>query len=258
VISGGDPKWGGPSYWFSRHFWAYLAYADSIWVAGPGAAVLAVPGWWANRGRSWRLLGASWACTLLLYYLIVARYAGGGQGLQYHLYAAPLLSLMAGRAIDAAVQALANPRWAGSAVCMAVIALQVPQNIHVIRQRGGVLLREAGLSVARLSSPSDMVLVLSNDQAIDRGVPNNYQQPDVFFHAHRRGRVLAIDLQTAADFERELGFGPVWFVNFPSLNQHAHPSFREALERTTQPAGAGPGYEVRRIRPLGQGPSPGP
>jgi 4-amino-4-deoxy-L-arabinose transferase-like glycosyltransferase len=247
VLSGGDPKWGNPSYWFSWSFWEYLFVADSMWVAGPGAAILAVVGWWIDRRRSWRLLGASWAGTLLLYYLIVARYAGSARGLQYHLFAAPLVALMAGKGVEGVGRRLAAGRWAFLAVAAAAIALQVPLEVRLLGNRGGVLQREAGLAVARLSAPSDLLLVLSSDEASDRGVPNNHQEPNVFFFARRRGRVLANDRQTATAFDRELATGLSWFVNFPVLNKDADSSFLPEVRRRTQLAATGPGFEVRRV-----------
>ncbi len=250
VISGGDSKWGGPAYWYSPRFWAFLAYADVGWAAGPGAAALAILGFVANRGDLWRTLGGSWAMTLLLYYLVVARYAGDPRGLQYHVYAAPLIALMAGGGFESLLRkAGKKARWAGPALVVLVLALQAIPIARLFRQKGGLLFRDAGIKLAELSSPGDLVLVLSSDVAFEDGVPNNFEQPDVFFHARRRGRVLATDRQTGRALAEALGSGTRWFVNFPGQNSSADASFREMLDLRTRVVVAAPGYELRAITP---------
>ncbi len=63
----------------------------------------------------------------------------------------------------------------------------------------------AGRAVESVSRPEDLVVVLSHDGARDGNVANNFEEPDVLFHAWRRGRILARDEQHGAGLKRVLG-----------------------------------------------------
>ena len=94
VISGGDSKWGGLNYWLSPNFYAGLAWIEIKWVAGLIGTALVVIGLLSPSSPVPRSLTIPWSAVTLLYYLIVARYAGSGMGHHYHIYAAPLAALL--------------------------------------------------------------------------------------------------------------------------------------------------------------------
>jgi 4-amino-4-deoxy-L-arabinose transferase-like glycosyltransferase len=230
VISGGDSKWGGFAWWTNPRFWLSLAAIDVGWMTGPIGALLCVYALLATRTRGLRTLALAWGATLILYYCIVARYAGDqGRGLHYHIYAAPLYALLtAGGIAMLWRRATATPRLIGL-VLVAVLGYQAAIDGLILAKPKRTYLREAGLKLAELSRPTDTVVVLSEDVATEGAVANNFEQPDVFFHARRRGRVLAIDRQQGPMLAAVLDHDATWFVNFPRLNDDADPSFRDAL-----------------------------
>lgn len=247
VISGGDSKWGSPSIWLDPKFYLGLATIEGGWVAGPVAAVVGLVGLAQHRAPRWRPLTAAWAATLLLYYFITARYSGSGRGLQYHIYGSPLVALAAAGGLEAL-----RGRWPARraqvtwGVAALTVAAQLPLNAYVAAQRRNLDVAHAGKALAALTAPDELVAVLSADVAMDQGVPNNYQQPDVFFHARRRGLVLAYDQQTLAHLRRASSAGATWFVNFPDLNRAAEPAFVGLLRRL-EPVRVGEGFEIYRL-----------
>jgi hypothetical protein len=156
-----------------------------------------------------------------------------------------VLALAAGGAIGRLV---VRPR--GVFECAVTLALIVPyQGYRIAREAEArnPLLREAGLKLAEVSRVDDFVVVLSHDLAFADGAPNNFQEPDVFFHAKRWGRSLARDRQTVAGLSEAFACGARWFVNFPSLNQKADDSFRNEMARRMTRVAAGPGFEIREL-----------
>jgi 4-amino-4-deoxy-L-arabinose transferase-like glycosyltransferase len=247
VISGGDSKWGGLDWWTDPRFWLRLASIEVGWMTGPAGALLALYVLLATRTRGLRDLAFAWAATLLVYYCIVARYAGDqGRGLHYHIYAAPLYALLSAGGV-----ALLWRRWRVrpaviGLVVVSVIGYQAAIDGLILARPKRPQLREAGLKLAELSRPADTVVVLSEDLASEGSVANNYEQPDVFFHARRRGRALAVDRQTGPMLAAVLGTDAAWFVNFPKLNGDADPSFRDALAGMRR-VFAGDGFEIYAV-----------
>ena len=109
-------------------------------------------------------------------------------------------------------------------------------------------LLSAGTKVRELSEPDDLILVLSSSDTGTPETPNNYQKPDVFFHADRRGRVLGRDQQSAAELESALAFGPRLFVNFTSFNDGADVGFFEAIRAKMDLLYEADGYQIYRVR----------
>jgi hypothetical protein len=130
-----------------------------------------------------------------------------------------------------------------------IFSYQLVINIIILRTSKGEVLRQAGLAVAEVSDERDFIFVLSDNPAVDRGVPNNFEQPDVFFHSRRRGRVLPYDQQSSRGMADALQGDMKWFVNFPNLNSAAHPSFFEYLDENMQIYSIGDGYEIYLILP---------
>jgi hypothetical protein len=140
-------------------------------------------------------------------------------------------------------------QWMLAALVVGVIGYQVVCDLLILGMREHSRFIEAGRAVARLSSPDDLVLVLSQDVAMDNGVPNNFEQPNVFFHARRRGRVLARDRQSRRGLEAAMTTEFEWFVNFPSLNGSADATFHDYVAERMTRVTAGEDFEVYRIEP---------
>lgn len=259
VISGGDPKWGGPSWWFDPGFWWSLLYMDTMWTLGPVGAMLALASLLGRRRSDLKLVGRTWAAVLVVYYCIVARYAGDERaGIQYHVYAAPLAAILAAAGLDAAVRWAAGfrrvPRavrskWAATLVALALVAgYQMLIDVLILAKPRHTHMISAGSKLAELSSPGDVVVVLSESGKGPGAASNNFEQPDVFFHARRRGRVLARDRQSGDGLSRALRDDARWFVNFPALNGQADSSFREELTRRASLAYEGETFQIYTVR----------
>src|SRR5262245_3040929 len=76
VISGGDSKWGNPSWWFDPVFYRTVLRIDVLYGMGYAGSLLAVLALVRGRPRPLRFVCAAWLLVLFVYYLIVARYAG--------------------------------------------------------------------------------------------------------------------------------------------------------------------------------------
>jgi 4-amino-4-deoxy-L-arabinose transferase-like glycosyltransferase len=248
VIIGGDSKWGTLAWRLDPHFYWNLAFIEAAWILGPVGTLLAIVGLLRFRPTIWRLLVVSWALATAAYYFIVARYAGNPDlGLHYHLFAAPLMALLATGGLAVVAEVRGIRRWMLGALAVGVFGYQGICDGWILAMREGPRFIEAGRAVARVSDPGDLILVLSQDVAMDKGVPNNFEQANVFFHARRRGRVLAWDRQSRAGFEAAITPEFKWFVNFPSLNGAADASFHAFIaERMTRVA-VGEDFEVYRI-----------
>ena len=248
VIVGGDSKWGTLAWRLDPRFYWNLAFIEAAWILGPVGTLLAIVGVLRLRSRNWPVLVVSWTLATALYYFIVARYAGRPDlGLHYHLFAAPLMALLATSGLAVVAQIRGIRRWMLAALVVGIFGYQGVCNVLILRMREGPRFLDAGRAVARLSGPSDLILVLSQDVAMDNGVQNNFEQPNVFFHSRRRGRVLSRDRQSEEGLEAAITPEFGWFVNFPSLNGVADPSFREFISERMTRVAAGEDFEVYRI-----------
>lgn len=248
VISGGDSKWGRPEELVRPEFHLGLWRMDIAGTLRLLGLPFAIAGLWFAAGQPLRRLAVAFLVVLWLYYCIVGRYAGfAPRGLHYHVYAAVPWSLL-GAAGVAAVSTRCGRRttWCLIGLTALLCAYQVWGSRWLWTERHDLFLR-AGQAVAALSAPDDVVIVLSHDAATDGSVPNNFEQPDVLFHAWRRGRILPRDRQDGDALERVAGPDARWFVNFPGLNAEAAPSFLTTLERLGAKVAEGDGFEVYRL-----------
>ena len=248
VISGGDPKWGNLALWSRPKFYAKLLYIDEQYILGIAGSLLLILGFFAYRRAGWRQLLWPWALSIALYYFIAGRYTSvPGRGLQYHIYAAPCYALAASGGVVWLLQSRDRRlRILCGALLILAFAQQAAQSYILCRERYTSML-SAGLKLAELSNPDDYILVQSRDVSVDKGVPNNYQQPDVFFYAKRWGRSLARDQQTQAGLLSALAFKPKWYVSFPDAEEDAAPGFREEIDRRMTLAAQGEEFAIYRV-----------
>jgi hypothetical protein len=250
VISGGDSKWGSWAIWRQPTLWLTLLRIDVRGCTGYAGALLALLA--LLRSRAFAL--AAWLAVLLLYYAIVARYAGGEErGIQYHVYAAvpvALATAMGAEALWRAVRARwpLRPRLAHGTAALAVLlalAQQWRANVHLLAIRGDTFLR-AGRALAEVAAPDDRVVVTSTDFAVEDGVDNNFEEPKVLFHAWRRGRVLARDRLDATNLRRTMDrCGARWLVVLDKALGRETADFRAAVAGF-EVARQGDGYCVLR------------
>ena len=259
VISGGDSKWGNMAWWTSLQFHKDLVTMEVARGSGRIGALFCLLGLplfaVAGTRASFRPAAWAWMAATAIYYLAAARYCGHpDRGLHYHVYAVPLLALLAGNGFERACRGRVLTILACLAGLAAVAEL-VRIDLHVKSLRHPATTRTCGERLAALAAPGDRVLVLSPDDAVDRSmgepVANNFEQPDVFFHARRKGRLLARDRQTAAHLDAELErFQPRWYVHRPGSAQPGEPGavFRAALEERFALRASGDDWEIWEIR----------
>lgn len=250
VISGGDSKWGDPSWWLRPDFYRDLLRIDMNYGIGPLAVPFVVLGLWLDRRRHalWQPLVYGWLLAAAIYYLAVARYCGHeGRGMHYHVFTAPLLAMLAGAGLDA----VQRRRWLPPAL-LALLALcclgdLLRRDVAALHIHDDTW-RAAGIALQQHLRPGETVLVLSTAPAIEQGVANNFEQPDLFFHARCRGRVLPLDDQTPERFERSLQPNMAWFVNLPARNEQSDPRFLPWLRAHWERIQGTPDWELWRRR----------
>ncbi len=259
VLSGGDSKWGSLAYWTNPSFYAGLLYIDARWVMGGllGVAVVAL-GLLSRADRRLQLLLVSWFGTIGLYYMIVARYAGQPErGSQYHVWMAVPAALALAAGLDWIMRWSNRQSWmtpalspalAGGALALIITTGDMPVNRDLLTWRGDPLLRQAGHALAERAARDETALVLTDRRTVELGASNNFEQPDLLFHANRHGRMLPLDRLTEAGLDRALAFDPTWYVHFPEPAARADQGYRRVIERRMKLVIDRPRYQIYRVK----------
>lgn len=212
VLSGGDSKFGNLGYWTSIDFYAGNLRSEVLFVYGIVGVPLALLGGWRARGAVRAVLVAGFV-ALAVYYLAVARYSGSDMGIQYHVYSLPYAALLTGLGLEA-VQDRVGDRWRTAVMALAVLLLGA-QSVNVLvgslPDRGGAF-RVCADEVDALTGPYDLLAVSTTSASVDRGVPNNWQEPIVFYMADRKGWSVAADRHHPAVLAALRGEGADIFV----------------------------------------------
>lgn len=200
VLSGGDSKFGGPRYWLSPGFYVALLNLETRWLLAGFGWVPFLYGFWGL----WRTKAAPASIaprlplyglgTIFLYYLIVARYAGESWGVHYHLYALPFYALGFGRGMEE----LRSFEIAGRTVMLVAVSSTLFGAATLFRDlrtpaAGAPAVLGCAAAVRRVVPAAAPILVSSDSPSREDGVPNNYQDPVLFFYSDRHGFSLARD-----------------------------------------------------------------
>jgi Dolichyl-phosphate-mannose-protein mannosyltransferase len=221
VISGGDSKWGSLALWTSPAFYLGNLRTEALFVYGVVGIPLALVG----AVRVWRLRGsiaafpflAAGLVALLVYYFAAGRYTGSDLGIQYHVFSLPYAAAATGLGLAVAA-AWAGPRLPRAAFVLAagiVVVALFAQSLNVFAQsvtRGfGVF--GACAEALDVSVPGDLVVVGTDSLTRDGDVPNNFEEPIVFFLAERKGWSLAADQYDPVVLASYREQGARFFVN---------------------------------------------
>jgi 4-amino-4-deoxy-L-arabinose transferase-like glycosyltransferase len=219
VLFGGDSKFGNLIYWSSPEFYLGLIQIEFRWVFGPlGIFVFMIGFIQSIIKRSYFLLLS--VITIVIYYLIIARYSGYSRGIQYHIFMAPFAAIGFGIGIEA----LINSRFRKIGNVLAWISIftivLVSAKLYggmlkaVILQTGGNDIFFTCASWVQKVVPADSLIVVSNPYTSidDQGIPNNYQEPMVFFYSQRRGWSLPTDWMNPEKFEELRQLGAKYYV----------------------------------------------
>jgi 4-amino-4-deoxy-L-arabinose transferase-like glycosyltransferase len=242
----GDTKFGDLQLWQTGEFWAGLGSISLPWAFG----VVALPLWLlgvavAARERYVHLLLVSvGAVAALAYLLLVGRYAGGSQGIQYHVPTLPFVALGVGVGAEA-VWELAEDRWwrhalvlRGTVVVLGIAYLVVGLATvrHIVDASTDAPLACAR-SVAATVAPGELVAVASDDPSRDgEGKEANYQQPMVFYWGGVKGWSVPIDRLRPDVLLGLRDQGARWLV-LPSGATASTPALAEWLDGLARPVG---------------------
>lgn len=242
LFSGGDSKFGNLDYWLSPRFYLNLALLDGKWIFAGTAVILFLIGLaiTLKQKQFWLVTAVG---VIALYYMIVARYAQVDWGIQYHIYLLPYAALGAGLGLDWLLAAH-QPRFVGPVIGLLLLAvylgasariylgmLNVPNDVRIA----------CAAHVAQLV-PEDALIIASNDSfSMDGNVPNNFEEPTLFFYSNRYGWSLPADWYQPARLQTYQQVGARYFVIYNQQGYLENPALVEYLK--TNATQIGPGIE---------------
>lgn len=249
VFSGGDSKFGNLSYWLSPAFYRSLLQLDVEWVfAGVGILIFLVGLALFIRQRLSRILIYG-LITTVTYYMIVARYARETWGIQYHIYLLPFAALGVGMGLAWLFDPV--PNWnkrpafirhfsvlSGLAALALMLYSSATTSQRLLALRGQDL-ADCGVQVAKVAPPDTKIIASTISQAIDNGVANNYQEPQIFFYSDRYGWSLPADWHTPEYLEKYRKEGAAYFVIYNQSLYNDNPALADYLKKNAQQVGPG-------------------
>lgn len=250
ILSGGDSKFGSLSYWLSFDFYTSLSRIEIQWVLDGAGVLLFAIGFALAVRRRHPLLFIFGVLIMPIYYLIVARYAGSEWGAQYHIYAVPFAALGIGAGLGGLWQAIPGGLsarrllrsgcfWAAALAA----ALMLVWSAHVLFTQLLVPvnenLRQCGIRVSHLVPEDARIIVSTTSVAVEDGVPNNYQEPDIFFYSHRYGWSLPADWHTPEMLDEYRLAGARYFIIYSSSLYSENPALAAYLTANAEQVGPG-------------------
>lgn len=232
VFSGGDSKLGDFQFWLSPQFYLGNLSIETTLVYGIVGVPPALLGLWQAR-RSGPVFAFVLAAlpALALLYLAVPRYSSE-LGPHYHLFSLPVAAMLVGLGVAALGEwarrwaarsrqpwlAARSGRWlhgaAAAASVLAVAALAAPSVAvfdESMQDRSGAF-GSCARALDAVSAPGELSVVATSSLAQVDGVPNNFQEPVIFYLANRRGWVLPADGQDPRALEAFAEQGARFFV----------------------------------------------
>jgi 4-amino-4-deoxy-L-arabinose transferase-like glycosyltransferase len=250
LFSGGDSKFGNLSTWLSPGFYWDLAKLDVKWIFAIAGALLFVVGlaaFWRKRPPFLIIFGG---ITIMIYYMIVARYAREEWGVQYHIYLLPYAALGVGLGLawlfrqwesgGFRLSGLArSPYTLAGIFCIAFVLFSSATTYRQVLAAMDPQLTECSEQVAALVPEESLIIASTTSGADDNGVPNNYQEPQIFFYSHRNGWSLAADRHTPEQVERFVRDGAAYLVIYSDSLYSDNPAFADYLEQNARQIGPG-------------------
>lgn len=243
VISGGDSKFGNLSYWLSPQFYLGLAQMELHWVFGPAGILAFGIGLVQSIKRHSYFLLFSFI-TILAYYLITARYSGYSRGTQYHIFMVPYAALGFGIGVEW-LSRLRSRHIGTIAVWISIFAVVLwSARFYPRLLRTGA--RMQFITCARQVQqivPEDSLMVVSSPYpSVDgQNIPNNYQEPMVFYYSQRRGWSLPTDWMRPEKMEGLRRMGAKYYVildrDLPLLGMN--PGLLDYMEQNLNQVNAG-------------------
>ncbi len=213
LLSGGDSKFGNLKILLSPHFYISILHLDSKWVLGYGLILLFIVGLWiALRKKEYRIILFG-IFVIGLYYMIVARYSSADWGIQYHVYVLPFFALATGLGVKWIADNQTGMIIKSLLWLSVLVFMLSPLNLfYRMLNPGNDQLLQCAQNVNQLVPASDKIIVSTTSVAVDNGVPNNYQEPEIFFYSRRYGWSLPADRHSVAELTRLHNLGGAYFV----------------------------------------------
>ena len=240
ILSGGDSKFGSLRYWIAGHFYLSVLKLETTWVLAGGGLALFLPGLALALRKRQNLLIVYGMIVIFIYYLIVARYAQEEWGIQYHVYAVPFAALGIGIGFDWLLTRTRKTIGVGIALA-SVLAILVwtayPYRDMLATQPNRLV--KCATTVEKVVPKEARMIVSTTSFAQDNGVPNNYQEPTIFFYSHRYGWSLPGDRHEPETVEELRRAGAGYFVIYSQELYRASPDLVAYLNANAEQIGDG-------------------
>jgi 4-amino-4-deoxy-L-arabinose transferase-like glycosyltransferase len=219
VLFGGDSKFGNLSYWLSPQFYFGLLDIELRWVFALFWGLVFIFGFLQSIKRRAYLLPLS-VITIVIYYLIIARYSGYSRGIQYHIFMAPYAAIGFGIGLESLLN-LKNRRFGNVLawiLIFAVVLWSAKLYLGMLKtgvfQTGPIATYTNCASWVKKVVPAENLLIVSAPWAsvYKQGIPENYQEPMIFFYSQRLGWSLPTDWMFPEKFEMLRQMGAKYYV----------------------------------------------
>lgn len=250
VISGGDRKFATLDTFVSPGFYTGVSRTEVVWLLAVGAVPLFVLGLVVAVRRRQPTVLLAGAVVIPVFYVIVAKYSAGPQGIQYHVFALPYAALAVGLGVEAIARRARAERRAGhrgaatalaaaGAGCAGLVLVAAAGAYVTLVRPDNERLTACAAAVADVVPEGDLIVVSSPNASSADGYPVNYQEPVLFYFSGRRGWSLAADHHDPAALDALTGDGARWFVAYDEGTLAAAPGLSARLADSADQVGPG-------------------
>jgi 4-amino-4-deoxy-L-arabinose transferase-like glycosyltransferase len=240
LLSGGDSKFGSLGSWLRPHLYYHIPYLDLKWTLGFGASLLFIVGALIAIKRKGLRLILFGLATIGLYYTIVPRYSHEEWGIQYHVYILPFAALAVGLGVE---WILDNNKgfvqigilWLSAGVFFGATLVLFFGMLF----SGNDGLYECAGYVKQLVPATERIIVSTTSPAFDNGIPNNYQEPQIFFYSRHYGWSLPADEHNVEKLVEYRTAGASYFVIYSNDLLVSNPNLANYLNENSVQSGPG-------------------
>lgn len=241
LLSGGDNKFGNLGLLLAPHLYYHIPFLDMKWILGYEAVFLFLAGVViATKRKDLRLIIFG-IVSVGLYYLILSRYAHEEWAMQYHVYMIPFAALAIGLGVKWTFDeykgfARTEILWLSTGVFLAFTFFTFFQMLTSGNDNKFYVC--AGY-VKELVPSSERIIVSTPSKAIVNGIPNNYEEPEIFFYSKRYGWSLPADWHSPEKLAEYRSLGATYFVIYSKDLLENNPPLTDYLERNSIQIGPG-------------------
>lgn len=250
VISGGDRKFATLDTFVSPEFYTGVTRTEVVWLLAVGAVPLFVLGLVVAVRRRRPTVLLAGAVVIPAFYVIVAKYSAGPQGIQYHVFALPYAALAVGLGVEVLAHHIDADRRAGRSGrarllaaggvgCAALVLLAGAGAYALLLRPDNEVLTSCAAAVVDAVPAGDLVVVSSPYASAADGYEVNYQEPVLFYFSGRRGWSLAADDHDPAALDARNAEGARWFVAYDRGTLDAAPALTAHLDDVAEQVGPG-------------------